>query len=263
MFDAIDHIGPLASFAAAALFAGFIVLRAVWLTTDGMRHALRSMPVVIAGCLIGSGALLSVFHNRSGEPLGWLFGSEAVDFGLSEYGVVAALVGICAICVFLAIRHNGFARYVFGFLGLAAILIAGEEMSWGQWIFRWSTPESLAAVNLQNETNLHNLVDPRLYDIVYAVVGWATLMLSLIAYGFIQRPAKQDDFVLLALLRSAGQWLRDSRYGLIMTISAAVLLQHELFEEYAEFVFGFAALLFFFHLIKPATETVSPEVSYA
>ena len=263
MLETIDHIGPLVSFGAAALFAGIILLRAIWLKTEGLQFALRSVPIIIAGALIGAGALLSFFHNRSGEPLGWLFGSEAVDFGFSEYGVVIALLGIAVISASIALRQSGPSRALFVLLGLAAVIIAGEEMSWGQWIFGWSTPETLSAVNLQNETNLHNLVDPRLYDIIYSVIGWGTLILALTAYGFIQRPAHDSDFVLLRLLRSAGEWLRESRYGLITTISAAVLLQHELFEEYSEFVFGFAALLFFLHLIRPDSEPAHRGVSHA
>jgi hypothetical protein len=45
------------------------------------------------------------------------------------------------------------------FLGLALLFFVafGEEISWGQRIFGWSTPESLAKVNYQQETNLHNL----------------------------------------------------------------------------------------------------------
>lgn len=45
-------------------------------------------------------------------------------------------------------------------LGLAMLMFvcAGEEISWGQRIFNWKTPESLSAINAQNETNLHNLI---------------------------------------------------------------------------------------------------------
>jgi hypothetical protein len=35
--------------------------------------------------------------------------------------------------------------------------VAGEELSWGQWVFRWQTPEYWAALNDQGETNLHNV----------------------------------------------------------------------------------------------------------
>jgi hypothetical protein len=39
---------------------------------------------------------------------------------------------------------------------LMCLYIAGEEMSWGQHLFHWNTPEYWAAVNRQQETNLHN-----------------------------------------------------------------------------------------------------------
>ena len=39
---------------------------------------------------------------------------------------------------------------------LGSLYVAGEEISWGQWIFHWQTPEEWAAINGQNETNLHN-----------------------------------------------------------------------------------------------------------
>lgn len=39
---------------------------------------------------------------------------------------------------------------------LACIYFAGEEISWGQWIFEWQTPESISRLNDQNETNFHN-----------------------------------------------------------------------------------------------------------
>ncbi len=45
------------------------------------------------------------------------------------------------------------------FFGLFIIFIfgAGEEISWGQRIFNIGTPESLSAINRQDELNLHNL----------------------------------------------------------------------------------------------------------
>jgi len=45
------------------------------------------------------------------------------------------------------------------YLGLALLFFfgAGEEISWGQRIFGFKTPESLTQVNKQDELNLHNL----------------------------------------------------------------------------------------------------------
>ena len=42
-------------------------------------------------------------------------------------------------------------------LALGCLYIAGEEVSWGQHLFFWQTPETWRALNDQNETNLHNI----------------------------------------------------------------------------------------------------------
>lgn len=45
------------------------------------------------------------------------------------------------------------------FLLLAVVFFFGfgEEISWGQRIFGWRTPASLAQINVQGETNIHNI----------------------------------------------------------------------------------------------------------
>lgn len=59
---------------------------------------------------------------------------------------------------------------------LGCAYIAGEEVSWGQHIFEWGTPEFWSGVNDQNETNLHNTSSwldqkPRLILLIGVVVG--------------------------------------------------------------------------------------------
>jgi hypothetical protein len=59
---------------------------------------------------------------------------------------------------------------------LGAFYMAGEEISWGQWLFHWNTPESFSAINDQNETNLHNTSawldqKPRLLLELWALIG--------------------------------------------------------------------------------------------
>lgn len=59
---------------------------------------------------------------------------------------------------------------------IACIYFAGEEVSWGQWYFRWDTPEFLAKLNDQSETNLHNISSwldqkPRLLVELFVFVG--------------------------------------------------------------------------------------------
>ena len=47
--------------------------------------------------------------------------------------------------------------------GIGLIWIGLEEISYGQRIFGWETPEALLVVNQQQEINLHNFIDPTKY----------------------------------------------------------------------------------------------------
>ncbi len=63
-------------------------------------------------------------------------------------------------------------------LALVFIIFGMEEISWGQRIFGWNTPEILSEYNYQGETNLHNLFNPiidPIYAFVYFLLGWTLL----------------------------------------------------------------------------------------
>lgn len=42
---------------------------------------------------------------------------------------------------------------------LGCLVLALEEISYGQWIFNWESPEIFKEINTQQETNLHNIRD--------------------------------------------------------------------------------------------------------
>jgi len=64
---------------------------------------------------------------------------------------------------------------LFGVLALGLFFLIGEELSWGQRIFDWNTFSSLAEVNKQGETNLHNIYG------VGATFKWIQALVA--AYG--------------------------------------------------------------------------------
>ena len=75
-----------------------------------------------------------------------------------------------------ALLPNFSSRLWIAMVTLGAFYMAGEEVSWGQWLFHWSTPETFARINDQNETNLHNTSawldqKPRLLLELWALVG--------------------------------------------------------------------------------------------
>lgn len=80
-------------------------------------------------------------------------------------------------------RHKMIALW-FILAAIGCFYIAGEEISWGQWIFHWDTPKSWGAINDQNETNLHNISTwldqkPRaLLEFAIVLSGWILPLLN-------------------------------------------------------------------------------------
>ncbi|HSB00247.1 MAG TPA: hypothetical protein VLE49_06325 [Anaerolineales bacterium] len=81
------------------------------------------------------------------------------------------------------------------YVGLALLFFfgAGEEISWGQRIFGFKTPDALAQVNKQDELNLHNLTvmedsklftADRLFDVFWFLFGVVTPAIALLSPAF-------------------------------------------------------------------------------
>lgn len=87
------------------------------------------------------------------------------------------LASLISFKVFSLLKHRalkGSSYAVFMFACLCAF-VALEEISYGQHIFHWQTPEYFSSLNLQGETNLHNLSKIQgndLQEIAFVVVGF-------------------------------------------------------------------------------------------
>lgn len=73
-------------------------------------------------------------------------------------------------------RQNIFLTGWVGIAFLASVYIAGEEMSWGQHVLEWESPEYWKNINDQGETNFHNTSSwldqkPRLILEIGVIVG--------------------------------------------------------------------------------------------
>ncbi len=105
------------------------------------------MIVQMAAELSLSPQVLSRLHSENGPH-------ELIQFCVISFAVFAG-IGVL-IKILPRIREN---RLLFAWVLLATICsfyVAGEEVSWGQQIAGWATPESWSHVNDQDETNLHN-----------------------------------------------------------------------------------------------------------
>lgn len=86
----------------------------------------------------------------------FLANEDSVLEWLQVLGYVTALVAALAIARRLWAARERRAALLYAMLAGAVLFVAGEEISWGQRIFGFGTPEELEGVNRQGETNIHN-----------------------------------------------------------------------------------------------------------
>ncbi len=114
-------------------------------------------------------------------PVAYIWGTY--EDLLGEWVQVFLFAGGFAFALMNAIRGSNH-RLFFGILALALFYTVMEEISWGQRIFGWSSPEIFREYKLQRETNLHNLLVGPYSTVTKDVVSYA-LAIALLAYGLV------------------------------------------------------------------------------
>lgn len=110
------------------------------------------IPVAMAVFILGSYWLARDFYLQWVLPEGYGF----LELGHFFVPLAAAMIAFTlAFKPFVRARPLTFAFLLL--LGIGCFYIAGEEHSWGQHFFNWSTPEYWTEINRQGETNLHNV----------------------------------------------------------------------------------------------------------
>ncbi len=71
--------------------------------------------------------------------------------------LTALLYLLAAVLFVLGLRRRSAGPVWLALLAVASFFVAGEEISWGQRIFGWSTPDGIAVINVQDETTIHNI----------------------------------------------------------------------------------------------------------
>jgi hypothetical protein len=117
--------------------------------------------------------------------------------GLVELGTVvilfpAIIYGICCIKLRKLIPNKLFLIWII-LLTASSVYFAGEEISWGQQLFNWHTPDTFKEINDQHETNIHNISSwfdqkPRLALELWVVIG------GIFAPVFFKLKEKKHDF---------------------------------------------------------------------
>ena len=113
-------------------------------------------------------------------PMGYLYATYENLYG--EWLQFSAFVGI-TVFSFLIVKNKLQAKLWFWYvLGVAAFYVAGEEISWGQQFFGWTSSAYFQANNLQGETNLHNMFTGPYKTLLKEILTYG-LAFGIVAYG--------------------------------------------------------------------------------
>lgn len=131
-----------------------------------------ALPLIVTACLI----LQITFPQFASD----LIRKETWPFYRSGIFIKCGMELIGAtICCYMALinrkKHQPTAVLCLS-LVIILFLMAGEELSWGQRIFNWKTPDLIATYNIQKETNFHNLATQLFQNMLY-FGGWILLIL--------------------------------------------------------------------------------------
>ncbi len=128
--------------------------------------------VGIVAAILGGGAFCALLGE---EAYWWYTGEDRFAETLQVIFFTAAVFHV--IRARAVLRERGEVQFARLYLvtALAFVFLIGEEISWGQRIFGWGTPEGLARINRQDETTIHNI------EGLHQAVKWALLLIGL--YG--------------------------------------------------------------------------------
>jgi len=82
-----------------------------------------------------------------------------VEDGIFEWFTFWAALAATILFIVKGSKSGSMLMFMLAFVWL---VFGGEEISWGQRVFGWETTGAMESLNYQNETNLHNIINPML-----------------------------------------------------------------------------------------------------
>lgn len=123
-------------------------------------------------------------------PMGYIWGTYEDLYG--EWGQTFLFLAAMLFSIKAALIKSRY-RPFFIALALACFYVVGEEISWGQRIFGWSSPEVFKEKNLQGETNLHNFMTGPYSTRLKALLEYL-IAAGLVIYGVVYSLAVKRGF---------------------------------------------------------------------
>ena len=193
------------------------------------------------------GHMAVVVALRPHEPHWYVSEVAPHELGAAALFLAAGVAAACLFVRFGRTMPHGL-RWVWLAYAAVALFVGLEEISYGQHLFGWTSPEYFARVNIQHETNLHNLGGQGPQRTMRAVGEFLIPIWCLLFPALFPRLSKE--------VYKPGHWSRYlvPRWELAVTVVLAVTLRPlhkrlpEIFgdkatKEFMEFLWAWAALL--------------------
>ena len=209
----IASLWQLSPWSALPVMAGCAVLASLFvgvLSAAGVNVVFRSAA--------GATAVFPALYHEDGlmENL------TAIAFVVSSFFLVGAALRLR--------RRNTAAALVLAAAALGGIFIGGEELSWGQRIFGWGSPDYFSANNVQDEINLHNLLSWNVMAHITMLMTAALATASVYAGDIARRLPIRG---LALVIPSAGV-----RLGLlVLPLTLSLVSYNELTEEIVSWIY--------------------------
>ena len=124
---------------------------------DSHRWELSVREPLIIGAVPIMIMLVMIAIVRVPDLFVWITAENSVMEWLQFLLIFASSLIFARISLYLFQSRQARLGWLCLMMALGTFFVAGEEIAWGQHIFGWSTPEALKAVNVQQETTLHNI----------------------------------------------------------------------------------------------------------
>lgn len=213
---------------------------AAWRVSPRLAWAMIVLPFVGAAVVIASRVELSWFRfiTKEDGPLEW---PQCLLY-------LTASIFAAAVVVNRVRARQYWQAALWACFALAAFGIAGEEISWGQRVFGWSTPAEMAAINHQNETTVHNIpvVERTLGGLLGLVAGVALALPYVVRRFDLDRKIK-DAYLIAPPVFLGGAFLMMFAYKLVrFTLLPSPSFTITKFGEWPEICFAFGLCAFAF-----------------
>jgi len=216
---------------------------------------------LIVTLMVTAGAIHYILQEED------IYDSLQIEDGIVEYLTVLFFFGAGIIFLYAMLAKKSRVRELFKdyrlllvILGILCIYAALEEISFGQRIVGWESPEYFEESSTQEETDTHNI---RGLEFIFAIAAFLLVLYGVVVpFGLRYCPGRFEWFREILKIKipypplQAALFFAIGVLFIIMDVVSELMGNQVVGNEYQEFFFGYAFLLFALYLFDEEFQAV-------